>query len=1110
MPKAKLTREEIVGRFNEFLDKAYRKELTEASNEGRPLVIEVQKIDQFNPDLSEMLLKKPDDFFDVCKESMEQIEVPNPVKIRFKGNEPMNIRDLRSRHIGKLICIEGIVRRSSEIRPEIIETMWLCPDCSHLFSVPRKANFIAEPKACPKCKNRQGFKEAGKKMIDTRWITVDEPFELTEGERPSQLNIFLTEDLVSPEGRRVTDPGNRLKITGVLREIPKGLGSVKLDFFLDSNHVEPTEIGWRHLEITEEDEKKVKEFAKDPAIYEKLVDSIAPSLYGLREIKESIILQMFGGVPRILKDGVHFRGDIHLLLIGDPSSGKSQLLKLVPTIVPRGKYVSGKGVTGAGLCMAFDTLVASAHGEMKKIGEIVEEALKNSSQKIESGFVGENGDFEVVCLDSKNLKMKKMKVSKFFKLKPTGDLIEIITRTGRKIKLTQENPVMVIENGEIAWKQIKDVKEGERIALARYLPINEIGANMQPEFARFSGMVAGDGDVGNREIRFHNGSERYLDSFSDICRRLGYKPRKYYPKNRVACVRVASKSLCDKIDSMGIPRGVKSDKIVIPREIMMSNELLSGFLSGIFDCDGSVVSKGNGSYLEYSTTSRMIAQQIQTSLLRFGILSKVRERKPSKKGFAGKKLKYEIIIRGRENLEAFKKYIGFTLEKAEKLDRILFRDIRPNTNVDLIPNLGQRIESTRKELGIKIKNDKELYLLRHYEHGRRDFSRAQLLRFATALNKRRKSPYFDLLKTLSHSDIFWDRVISKKDVQEEFVYDLTVDGEHNFVANDFILHNTATVVKDEMFMGGWVLEAGALVMTNGGLLAIDEFEKMSQDDQVAMHEALEQGTISIAKASIVATLPAQTSVLAGGNPKFSRFDPYLPIAKQIIIPDTLLTRFDLKFALRDLPDNEMDKKIVDHVLRAREHDYEASRPVIDPNFIRKYVAYCKKNCTPVLTPEAGKSLKKFYVNMRKRAEERGGMGGPIPITLRQFEALIRLSEASARIQLSNEVRKEDTQRAIKLMRFSLEQLGLDTKTGEIDIDKAEGAATTSSDRSRIRTVLDAIAELSEKSKEVPIAEIHRLAKRDGIENEYEVDEIIEKLKRDGLLFEPSPKYVQRV
>jgi len=670
MAKAKMTREEMVEKFNEFVDKFYKKELAKAANDGSPLVINFDVIDKFNADLSDMLVNNSNVFMEMSNEALGQMDIANSVKLRFQLNEPLNIRDLRSRHIGKFICIEGIVRRSSEIRPEIVETTWQCPDCGEIFPQPRKANFIAEPYQCPKCRNKNGLKQIDKKMIDTRWVTIDEPFELTEGDRPSQLNIFLTEDLVSPNGRRMTDPGNRIRISGALREMPKGKSMVKLDFYLDANHVEPTEIAWRQLEVTKEDEAKIKEFANDPLIYEKLVDSIAPSLYGMREIKESIILQMFGGVPRTLKDGTHFRGDIHLLLIGDPSSGKSQLMKLIPQIVPRGKYVSGKGVTGAGL--------------------------------------------------------------------------------------------------------------------------------------------------------------------------------------------------------------------------------------------------------------------------------------------------------------------------------------------------------------------------------------------------------------------------------------------------------TATVVKDEQFMGGWVLEAGALVLTNGGLLAIDEFEKMSQDDQIAMHEALEQGTISIAKASIVATLPAQTSVLAGGNPKFSRFDPYMPIAKQINIPDTLLTRFDLKFALRDVPDAEMDRKIVEHVLKAREHDFESTKPLIDPAFIRKYVAYAKKKYRPVLTAETGKTLRKFYINMRKRAEERGGMGGPIPITLRQFEALIRLSEASARIQLSNEIRKEDAQRAIRLMRFSLEQLGLDTKTGEIDIDRAEGAATTSSDRSKIRVVLDAIRELSEKSKEVPVAEIHKLAKKEGIESDDEVDEIIEKLKREGLLFEPSPNYVQRV
>ena len=221
-------------------------------------------------------------------------------------------------------------------------------------------------------------------------------------------------------------------------------------------------------------------------------------------------------------------------------------------------------------------------------------------------------------------------------------------------------------------------------------------------------------------------------------------------------------------------------------------------------------------------------------------------------------------------------------------------------------------------------------------------------------------------------------------------------------------------------MGGWVLEAGALVLANKGLIAIDEFEKMSKEDQIAMHEALEQGSISIAKASIVATLPAKTSVLAGGNPSLSRFDPYKPIAKQINIPETLLSRFDLKFVLRDVPNVEKDKKIVDHILRIRSSGNE-SNEILEPEFIRKYIAYAKEHCNPELSEEAKKILKKFYLNTRKVVE---GLGSDVvPITLRQFEALIRLAEASARVQLSSVVRKEDAKRAIRLMKYSLEQLG---------------------------------------------------------------------------------------
>jgi replicative DNA helicase Mcm len=1096
---------ELVTKFRMFLEKNYRKALAKCAEGARALDVDFSLLDKFNPEMATMLLEEPENILEIAEEAVDQIYANLKIKVRFMNlPQETSIRDLRSKHLNKFVSVEGTVRRASEIRPEIMATLWECTDCGDVIRQPRKGAFISRPYTCS-C-GKKDFKQVGSEKIDTRWLTIEEPFELTEGDRPSQVNIFLSEDLVSPEGRRNSDPGNRLKVTGVLREVPRGKAySVKLDFYLDANHVEPTDVSWSKLEITKEDEETIRNLASQDNIYEMFVDSLAPSLYGLREIKESIIMQLFGGVPRTLKDGVHFRGDIHILLIGDPASGKSQLLKLVPEIVPRGKYVSGKGATGAGLCMSYDTLVQSAHGDIRKIGDIVEDALKQGSDKIDRGFVGEKGDFEAVCLDTKTLKMKKMRASKFFKLKPTGSLAAIRTRTGREIKLTQENPVMVIRNGETAWKQAREIGPGDHIALARYLPVNHLPTDMQPEFARFLGMVAGDGDIGQREIRFHNGSENYLDGFSEITRNLGFKPRKYYQKNRVACVRVASKELCDSIESLGMPRGKKAGRIAIPKEILLSNKLVSEFLSGIFDCDGCVVRKGNGSYVEYTTISRTLAQQIQTSLLRFGIISKMRERKPSKKGFAGKNMKYEIIIRGRENLKAFREHVGFTFEKGKKLGSILSGDMKSNTNIDIIPGIGSRLNAVRKSLKVPIKRRKGLYFLKEYEHGRRDFSRQSLLRFVTLLSEKKNHEYFDYLKKLSQSDIFWDEVVSKKEVQEEWVYDLTVEGEHNFVANDFIVHNTATVTKDEQFMGGWVLEAGALVLANKGLLSIDEFEKMSVEDQVAMHEGLEQGSVSIAKASIIATLPAKTSVLAGGNPKFSRFDPYMAIAKQITIPDTLLSRFDLKFALRDIPDSETDKLVVDHILKSRHDDYEATIPKLSPQFIRKYIAYAKDRCKPELTEESEKILKNFYIKTRKKAES---ATQAIPITLRQFEALMRIAEASAKMQLSPVVRKEDAQRAIKLMRFSLRQLGFDPETGQIDVDRAEGA-TSSSERGKIRIVMDIINDISSVKKEIHLEEIRSAAKKEGL-TDSEIDDIIDKLKREGMLFEPSPGYVQKV
>ncbi len=150
---------------------------------------------------------------------------------------------------------------------------------------------------------------------------------------------------------------------------------------------------------------------------------------------------------------------------------------------------------------------------------------------------------------------------------------------------------------------------------------------------------------------------------------------------------------------------------------------------------------------------------------------------------------------------------------------------------------------------------------------------------------------------------------------------------------------TATVVKDEI-LKGWGLEAGAMVLANKGIVCIDEFDKMDEEDRSAMHEAMEQQTITISKATVQATLRAQTSVLAAANPKFGRFDPQQSIPKQVNLPPSLLSRFDAIFIMRDIPSKDRDEAIAMHVLG--EHKQEVKHATIDKELLKKYISYTKQ------------------------------------------------------------------------------------------------------------------------------------------------------------------------
>ncbi|MDD1759955.1 MAG: minichromosome maintenance protein MCM, partial [Methanothrix sp.] len=331
---------------------------------------------------------------------------------------------------------------------------------------------------------------------------------------------------------------------------------------------------------------------------------------------------------------------------------------------------------------------------------------------------------------------------------------------------------------------------------------------------------------------------------------------------------------------------------------------------------------------------------------------------------------------------------------------------------------------------------------------------------------------------------------------------------------------TATAVKDELGDGRWTIEAGALVLADKGIAAVDEMDKMDNEDKSALHEAMEQQTISVAKAGVMATLKSRCSLLAAANPKMGRFDKYEPISPQINLTPALMSRFDLIFVLTDDPDTKRDSAIAEHILKSNyagelstqmawnaqisQEDIDAAltviEPEIDPELLRKYVAYARKKIFPTLTEEAKNFFMNYYVNLRTQGQD---SNKPVPVTARQLEALIRLGEASARLRLSNKVTLEDAQRVVKILESCLRKVGVDPETGFLDADII-ASGTSKSTRDRTKSVMDIIKDVSKEHQgPAPRDIVLDRAEELGIDR-AKAEEIIDRLRRDGSVFEPKP------
>ena len=313
---------------------------------------------------------------------------------------------------------------------------------------------------------------------------------------------------------------------------------------------------------------------------------------------------------------------------------------------------------------------------------------------------------------------------------------------------------------------------------------------------------------------------------------------------------------------------------------------------------------------------------------------------------------------------------------------------------------------------------------------------------------------------------------------------------------------TAAVIRDKS--GIMMLEAGAVVLGDQGLVCIDEFDKIKAEDRSALHEVMEQQTCSVAKGGIVATLNARTSILSAANPMYGKYDPYKNITENVNLPIPLLTRFDIIYVIRDIPEKEKDSKIAGHILEIHKDFQKTSQTVaINIDLLSKYLAFAKQVVEPELTREAVSIIRDYYMKMRNVDSD-----SMITVTPRQLEGLIRLSTARARLLLKEKVEKEDAERSIFLVQRMLETAGVDVNTGKVDLGVLHGKPF--SEISKLKLFMEIFSSLSGEDKN-DVEEntfIIELAKT-GKFSESDAKSFIKKAMNDGQIYERKPGFYSK-
>jgi replicative DNA helicase Mcm len=1137
--------------------------------------------------LRSVLRTEDPDYVDSIDEGLVRVRIINYPNY-------VSLRSLRSRHIGTIISISGVMMRASEVKPLLIDATFKCRRCGELLYQSQEDGRYVEPDQCTVCGKKTPVRLIPEKSTFRDWQKVriqESPEELPPGQMPRSVDVILEGDIVD-----VSRPGDLVKITGILLTTPdfsrRGGRLATFNVYINANGAEIGEKEYEQIELTEEDEKEIRKTSEDPYVHQRIFASIAPSIHGHENIKESIALLLFGGVGKTLPDGTRLRGRSNILMIGDPGTGKS--VHGDEKIYLRSSEEEPQAWGRKKISEVVDTLMSRYPGEIK------------AETDTEVFSLPEELELYTKSINLETLKTESARIVEVSRHRATRT-VKIYTESGRVAIMTPDHSLSSLVDGHLQVLTASNLSSGTYIPVARNIDLSDgqeyhevdlgasfpedelvqsdainsqilllqrnetsvslaaIESNITPttmrwyennpvsvpdgewarrkmdtswfpqklpldeSLGRVIGFYLSEGNTERTMVRFTNFDGEIKKCLADDLRNV-FGKASVFERGVYICQSSVREWFLSTFNTGAADKNLPAKFMTAPLAFRCA--LLSAYFSG----DGWVEEKSAS--VNAVTKSRELAYQISALLSTLGILSSIKNKTLKTGPYKGQRY-YRIVITGEELFE-FNRQIGFISSvKRARLERLLTVLLarRRYQSHDIVPNFGKLCVQAANDLKIRSIRGTPARKLMGEIRGKtyrqrvgRKYLHQLLYRMTQMGPEGVHSESLESLRKLAESDIYWDKVTRVEQMDEEMiVYDIGTENGHFILANgNLIVHNsqilkfvsklvarsiytsgkgtsaaglTAAVMHDAE-SGSMTLEAGALVLADQGIACIDEFDKMDPNDRTAIHEAMEQHTVSIAKAGIVATLNARTSILAAANPTLGRYESSLSVQDNIKLPFTILSRFDLLWILVDTVNAEKDRELAQFILgmhRMQKTPESPTVPPMSPDFLKKYIGYANRYVIPQLTPEASEEIENFYVNLRKSAE---GGAAPVPITARQLESLVRLSEARAKMALRSRVTKEDAQAAIRLMEESLRMVALDQVTGKIDIDRVV-STMSASQRSSSDIILKAMKDMeSEGSSVINEEELITRVGAMGLSRER-AEEVIKKLLSEGILFNPT-------